>query len=300
MEEIFEIGDRASVLRDGKLVGTEVINRSSTSKLISMMVGRNLDEKFYKEKVPINDVIWRGEHLSSETGLIQDVNLEVRSGEILGLAGIRGSGYKELARMIGGADKISDGYLIDKENRKYRFNDPIDAISAGIGYLPDDRKGEGLILMLSIRQNITLPILNRISSGGWVNYDKTVKIANRYAKDLNIQAPSTDRSVEFLSGGNQQKVVMAKWLASGCRLLVLDGPTQGIDVGAKIEMYRLIASHVSAGGAVILVSSELPELMAIADRVMVIRDGRKVGEVIPDKSNQEEVLHMATAGEALN
>lgn len=175
MEEIFEIGDRASVIRDGKLVGTEEIRRSSTAKLVSMMVGHDLKEKFYKDNVPIGEPMWRGENLTNETGSVQDVNFEVCTGEILGLAGIRGSGFKELARLIGGIEPLSEGAIINSDGNQYRFQSPADAINAGIGYLPDDRKGEGLLLMMSLRENIVLPILQRISNRGWVRFPDSRK-----------------------------------------------------------------------------------------------------------------------------
>jgi ribose transport system ATP-binding protein len=224
------------------------------------------------------------------------VSFTIKEGEILGLAGLRGSGFKKLARLIGGIEPIEGGFLEDSSGERVLFKTPQDAIQMGIGYLPDDRKEEGLVLMSTVRNNIVLPILPRLSSYGWVNDHKTYEVANKYKNNLNIQTPSLDGSVEFLSGGNQQKVIMAKWLASNCRGLILDSPTQGIDVGAKIEMYKLIARHVKEGGAVILVSSELPELLAIADRVLVMHAGKVVGEVVAEKSSQEEILHMAAAG----
>lgn len=300
MEEIFKIGDRATVLRDGKLVGTEEIKKTSTAKLVSMMVGHDIKEKFFKENVQIGNIMWQGKNLSSETGSVQGVDFRVNEGEILGLAGIRGSGYKELARMIGGIEAISEGELTHQGEKKVRFRSSQDAIQAGIGYLPEDRKGEGLVLMMSLRQNVVLPILKRISKNGWVDKRQAVSTAEVYVENLNIQSPSIENSVEFLSGGNQQKVVLAKWLASKCSLLVMDEPTQGIDVGAKIEMYKLMAKHVQEGGAVVMVSSELPELLAIADRIIVMRQGRLVGEIVSSESNQHEVLHLAAAGQAIN
>ena len=299
MEEIFEVGDRASVIRDGKLIGTEEISKVSSSKLVSMMVGRAIKEKFYKEHLKLGKVFWKGENLVSENGAFTDINFEIHEGEILGLAGLRGSGFKDLGRVIAGVQSTANGKLIDKDGNQHVFKGPKDAINKGIGYLPDDRKGEGLVLMQTVRNNVVLPILERISGHGWVDDRKATKIANEYVKVMDIQTPSIFRPAEFLSGGNQQKVVMAKWLASQCKLLVMDEPTQGIDVGAKIEMYKLIAAHVINGGSVILVSSELPELLAIADRIMVIRQGQVVGEVISSKSNQEEVLHMAAAGKTI-
>ena len=296
MEEIFEIGDRASIIRDGKLIGTQEIDKVTSSEIISMMVGRTIKEKFIKENVKIGKMLWKGFNLSSDDGSVRDANFQLREGEILGLAGIRGSGFKELAKIIGGIEPIRDGFLEDFEDKRVSFKTPLDAINLGIGYLPDDRKGEGLILLMDVRNNIILPILRKLSFHGWVKDHETLRVANLYKKNLNIQTSSLERSVEFLSGGNQQKVILAKWLASKCQLLVLNEPTQGIDVGAKIEMYKLIANHVKGGGAVLLVSSELPELLAIADRIMVMRRGKIVGEVISSKSNQEEILHMAAAG----
>jgi ribose transport system ATP-binding protein len=296
MEEIFEVGDRASVLRDGKLIGTTNIEDVSSEKLISMMVGHTIEDKFYKETVAFGEVLWTGRNLLDDLGAVRDVDFYIREGEILGLAGLRGSGFKELARLVGGVTPITGGYLENKNRERIVLKTPQDAINMGIGYLPDDRKGEGLILIESVRNNIILPILPKLSSRGWVDDKKTTEVATKYKNSLDIHTPTLESSVEFLSGGNQQKVIIAKWLASNCRLLVLDAPTQGIDVGAKIEMYKLIADHVKSKGAVILVSSELPELLAIADRILVMRSGRLVGEVISKESSQEEILHMAAAG----
>ena len=296
MEEIFEVGDRASIIRDGKLIGTRDIEKVTSSEIISMMVGRTIKEKFYKEKIKFGNVLWKGFNISSEDGTVKNADIKLREGEILGIAGIRGSGFKELAKMIGGIEPIHIGFLENSEGEKKTFKTTLDAINSGIGYLPDDRKGEGLILLMNVRNNIILPILNKLSNYGWVNEREAMKVANYYKENLNIQASSLEKSVEFLSGGNQQKVVLAKWLASKCKLLVLNEPTQGIDVGSKIEMYKLMANHVRNGGTILLVSSELPELLAIADRIIVMLGGRIVGEVVSSKSNQEEVLHMAAAG----
>jgi ribose transport system ATP-binding protein len=259
MEEIFEVGDRASIIRDGKLIGTRDIEKVTSSEIISMMVGRTIKEKFYKEKIKFGNVLWKGFNISSEDGTVKNADIKLRG-------------------------------------EKKTFKTTLDAINSGIGYLPDDRKGEGLILLMNVRNNIILPILNKLSNYGWVNEREAMKVANYYKENLNIQASSLEKSVEFLSGGNQQKVVLAKWLASKCKLLVLNEPTQGIDVGSKIEMYKLMANHVRNGGTILLVSSELPELLAIADRIIVMLGGRIVGEVVSSKSNQEEVLHMAAAG----
>jgi len=294
MEEIFEVGDRASVIRDGSLIGTVDIDKTSSEKLIAMMVGRTIKEKFYKEKTRIGDFFWKGENLTNETRSINGVNFYIRCGEILGLAGLRGSGFKEFARMLGGVEPLTQGFLVNSKGEKKQPKNPSEAISEGIGYLPDDRKGEGLVIMQTVRNNVVLPIIHRLSRKGWVDDKRINDISRDYVKRLNIQTPGIDSSVEFLSGGNQQKVVLSKWLLTQPSLLLLDEPTRGIDVGAKREIYAFMSEFAKAGNAIIMISSELPEIMQMSDRIAVFREGRVVAIKNRTQFSQDSLMSLAS------
>jgi ribose transport system ATP-binding protein len=296
LEEVFAIGDRATVLRDGKRVGSQDLADLTSQDLIAMMVGRTLHDKYYKENVPIGEPVLSVDGLQDASGMAQDISFALRAGEILGFAGIRGSGFKEVPRIIGGVVSASGG-TIRMRGQQVSIVKPSDAISAGIGYLPEDRKSEGLILSLPVKDNIVLPILGELARNGVADAGRERRVAEEYVDNLDIRTPSINQRTQLLSGGNQQKVVLAKWLASRSQVLLLDEPTHGIDVGAKIEMYRLIARFVHDGGAVILVSSEIGELMAIADRILVLRDGCIVGELDPQTATEKQVLHLATLSE---
>lgn len=295
LQEVFGIGDRATVLRDGKVAGSEVLTEITSEDLIAMMVGRKLQERYYKEKVPIGQQVLRVEQLATADGILHDVSLQLRQGEILGLAGIRGSGFKQVLRVLAGVVPAARG-RIEVQGRVVPFASPADAIHAGIGYLPEDRKTEGLVLGLAVGNNINLPILPRLARAGFMNARLEDETATRYVEDLDIRTPSIRQPTQMLSGGNQQKVILAKWLASRSQILLFDEPTQGIDVGAKVEMYRLIAQFVRQGGSLVLVSSEIAELMSICDRILVVRDGRVVAEYDPSTTSEEQVLHRAAAG----
>ncbi len=295
LQEIFGIGDRATVLRDGKVVGSESLASMSAEDLVAMMVGRKLQERYYKEAIALGGSVFCVQGLATANRAVHDLSFELRQGEILGLAGIRGSGFKELLRSLAGILSSSEG-SVQVRGKTVTLRTPRDAIHNGIGYLPEDRKAEGLILSLSVKENIVLPILGQLANRGVTNPSREEQTATHFVQDLDIRTPSVAQLTEFLSGGNQQKVIMAKWLASRSQILLFDEPTQGIDVGAKVEMYRLIARFVREGGSLILVSSEVAELMSICDRIIVIRDGGIAGQFDPKQTSEEEIVHLATSG----
>ncbi|MCC7161136.1 MAG: sugar ABC transporter ATP-binding protein [Anaerolineae bacterium] len=294
MQEVFGIGDRATVLRDGRIVGTEELEELTTEDLVAMMVGRKLQERYYKEVVTPGDTVLELSDITTADYVVRGVSFRLRRGEILGVAGLRRSGFKEVLRVMAGVVPPKTG-TVKINDKPVSLLTPRDAIEAGIGYLPEDRKTEGLVLSLAVKNNIVLPILPRLGRWGLTNAGREKETAGHYVRDLEIRTPSMYQETEFLSGGNQQKVIMAKWLASHSQVLLFDEPTQGIDVGAKIEMYKLIARFVREGGALVMVSSEIAELMSICDRILVMRDGKIAGEFEPGTTTEEQVLQVVAS-----
>lgn len=294
LEEIKKIGDRATVLRDGKLISTTELKDVALSELISQMVGRDLDEQFPKEKFKVGEELLRAEHISTKEKL-RDCSFTLKGGEILGFAGLVGSGRTELMRAVTAADKRTAGeiYLRGKKVNIGKFKD---AVKNGIGLLTEDRKNQGLVLMMSVRSNITLVSLERVMDGIFINYRKEEQVSQEYIEKLNIKTPGSSQTVVNLSGGNQQKVVLAKWLFSQCRIIIFDEPTRGIDVGAKVEIYKLMNELVRQGIGVIMISSELPEILGMSDRIIVMHEGRISGELSGAEATQEKILHLATGG----
>lgn len=298
LEEVLEIGDRITVLRDGKLVGTiENVQgkpRDATAdRLVEMMVGRKLESVFPKCDAVKRDVFLRVEGLS-KSGMFEDISFEVRRGEILGVAGLMGSGRSEVMRAIFGAIRKDRG-TIRVSGKPVRINSPSDAIRMGIAYLTEDRKSEGIVLGLNVMENISLASLRSVSSQGVLSPVKEKALAEKFIQLLNIRPPKMFRLARNLSGGNQQKVVVAKWLSANCDLLILDEPTRGIDVGAKREIYELINLLASQGKAIIMISSELPEIVGLSDRVVVMREGRLVAELSGSDINEQTIIRYATA-----
>lgn len=296
LEEAKEIGDRATILRDGKRVATVNVNESTIDDFIKMMVGRTLDEQFPKIYIDHGGEYLRVEGLSRD-GFLEDISFSLYEGEVLGVAGLVGAGRTEMCRCIFGADPKTRGriYVLGEE---VIINTPKDAIKAGIGFLTENRKEEGLVLYMNIRENITLPILNSLAKSPLkiIDKNKQIEISNEYFNRLNIKAPSLERPVNELSGGNQQKVVLAKWLATNSKILIFDEPTRGIDVGAKVEIYELMNELIKQGVAILMVSSEMPEIIGMSDRIMVMCNGRITG-LIDDRScfDQELIMRYATA-----
>ena len=291
MREIFAIGDRVTVMRDGLTVGTREVEKTDVDELIRLMVGRTIDEQIAKREVEIGDPVLKVDGLSRE-GILAPISLSVGAGEILGVAGLMGSGRTELARAIFGADPIDAG-TVSVGGETLPAQDPAASIAAGLGFLTEDRKQQGLVLQMSVGENITLTNLNELSRYGFLDISAERERAGELVDKLHIRATSLDQETVNLSGGNQQKVVLARWLAAGCRVLLFDEPTRGIDVGAKAEIYELIGELVERGVAVVLISSEMPELLGLADRVAVMHEGTLQGILNRDEANQERIMELA-------
>lgn len=300
LEEAFEIADRITVLRDGRYIGTKDIygDEVSVDDIIRMMVGRELTELFPKKQVKIGSPVLRVDHLAKGSQLY-DINFRLNKGEILGFFGLVGAGRTELARVIFGLEKTDRGsiYLDEQE---VKIDNPWTALEHGIAYVPEDRQAQGLVLPMSITHNITLPVVDKFSTMSWINEYKETAEAKRYADILQVKAYGLWEQVAKLSGGNQQKVVLAKWLATNPKILILDEPTRGIDVGAKVAVHEFVGKLVSRGVAIIMISSELPEVLAMSDRVMVMFEGRIVDEFSREDATQDRVLSAAVGMRAEN
>lgn len=290
MEEIKQIGDRATIFRDGALTGEiENCKVADMDQVISMIVGRTLDEKFPARESHIGEVALEVKGLEVPN-TINDISFKVHKGEVLGFSGLVGSGRTSTAKAIVGAIPRSKGEIY-VHGREVRINSPLDAISQGIGYLPEDRKTEGLILSKSVKENITLASLTqRFYKGFIIDHKKEAVVSEEYREKLRIKTPGINRQVKFLSGGNQQKVVFAKWLCSEVDVYIFDEPTRGIDVGAKSEIYQIINELVAQGAAVIVISSELPEILGVCDRVIVMRDGWITANIDRADATQEKIM----------
>lgn len=295
MEEIFEIADRVTVLRDGMYIGTRDINQLTKDSLISMMVGRELKELFPKENIQVGPPVLQVKNLT-RNGVFYNISFEVKKGEILGIAGLIGSGRSEVMRAIFGADPIDSGEII-LEGKKVSIRSPSEAIRYGIAMVTEDRKELSLILCRSIKENMTLTSLNKLCKGPFCLLPKERQEAMEMMRKLSIKARDINQPVINLSGGNQQKVVLAKWMLTSPKVLILDEPTRGIDVAAKSEIHRLISNLAKEGMAVIMVSSEMPEVMGMSDRILVMKNGRIKGEFLRGKVTQEEILECAVGGE---
>lgn len=291
MEEIFEIADRVTIIRDGSFVRTANIGDVTEKELISWMVGREMNEMYPKAKVDIGEVILKVEHLCKE-GMIRDISFEVRQGEIFGVAGLAGAGRTEMAECLSGLMHYDSGnvefYGKPMHVRSYR-----DAVDSGFVYISEDRKKYGLSVPMTIKENLTMSILYKISKSGFIDFRQEEGIVDDYMKRLQVKAPDREFVVENLSGGNQQKVLVAKALCAKPRLLILDEPTRGVDVGAKSEIHRIISNLAKEGLSIIMISSDMPELLGMSDRLMVIKAGMKTGELLRDEFSQEKILEMA-------
>ena len=290
MEEIKQIGDRATIFRDGALTGEiENCKVADMDQVINMIVGRTLDEKFPARESHIGEVALEVRGLEVPN-TIYDISFQVHKGEVLGFSGLVGSGRTSTAKAIVGAIPRSKGEIY-VHGKEVRINSPRDAISQGIGYLPEDRKTEGLILSKSVKENITLASLTKKFYKGFIiDHKKEAVVSEEYREKLRIKTPGINRQVKFLSGGNQQKVVFAKWLCSEVDVYIFDEPTRGIDVGAKSEIYQIINDLVAQGAAVIVISSELPEILGVCDRVIVMRDGWITANIDRADATQEKIM----------
>ncbi len=291
MEELFEIGDRVTVLRDGQYIGTYPIREVSTDQLVRLMANRELKEHFPKQKATIGDEVLRVEGLTREQ-VLEDIHFSLHRGEILGIAGLLGAGRTELARAIFGVDRITSGNIY-VHGKPVSIKSPAQAIRMGMGFLTEDRKNQGLVLVLSVNENISLPNLDRLSRLGFVDPSAERELGKRYVKELRIKTSGLQQKVMYLSGGNQQKVVLSKWLARECDILIFDEPTRGIDVGAKVEIYQLMNQLTARGVGIIMISSELPEILGMSDRILVMHHGRIRAEYKREEATQEKILSAA-------
>ncbi len=291
LDQVFEICDRGTVLRDGEYIATVQLADTAEEEIIRLMVGRTLDQQYPKLPARRGAEALRVERLN-RAGALHDINFSAYSGEILGIAGLVGAGRTELMRAIFGADPIDSGRIIIF-GQATDVKSPQAAIHAGMGLLPEDRKQEGLVLLLSVLHNMSMASLDKLTSGLLLRLDYERAQAAGFVDKLRIATPGVSQKAQFLSGGNQQKVVLAKWLASQSKILIFDEPTRGIDVGAKVEVYHLMNSLVESGVAVIMVSSEMPELLGMSDRVLVMREGRIRAELSRQEATQEKILAAA-------
>jgi len=294
MDELKEISDRVTVMRDGEYVGTLPTASTSVDTIISMMVGRSLTEtKTEVRDLPKHDVVLEVRNLRREPA-IKDVSFSLRKGEILGFAGLMGAGRTEVARAIFGADPLDGGEIIVR-GRTVKIRSPRDAVRLGIGYLSEDRKRFGLATGMDVATNIVMPCLNRfLSLRTFLRMGAIKETARSYIKQLRIKTPSEAQEARLLSGGNQQKIVIAKWLARDCEILFFDEPTRGIDVGAKNEIYKLLNALADQGRAIVMISSELPEILRMSHRIAVMCEGRLTGELPAEGTTQEDIMRLAT------
>ncbi|CAN0554381.1 unnamed protein product [Ectocarpus sp. 12 AP-2014] len=291
MSEVFRLADRITVLRDGKHVVTGDAQDFTREKLIAAMVGRAVDERRSGLVVSDLPVALRTEGLSHGSA-VRDISLDLHAGEVLGVAGLMGAGRTELARLMAGVDQ-PDGGAMMLFDTSFQPTSVADAIQAGVAYLPEDRKTQGLVLSLSVADNIALPSLGTLSQSGWLSMAKLKALAKEWSSKLAIRAASPDVAADTLSGGNQQKVAIAKWLAIAPEVILLDEPTRGVDVGAKAEIYTLIRDLAAQGTAVMVISSELPEVLQISDRIAVMAQGRIAGIVSAADATEESLLELA-------
>jgi ribose transport system ATP-binding protein len=294
VEEIFDIADRVTVLRDGKNVATSDAHELDKARLIQMMVGRAVDSIFPKDKRPRGPEALRVQGLERK-GVLHGINFTAYEGEILGIAGLMGAGRTELARAIFGADAIDAGEVYIQRKRVH-IRSPYDAIRNGMSLLTEDRKGQGLVLQMPVKDNIVLAGLQTVSRGPLLDRAKVRQVAGEYVEELDIKTPNLDRAIKFLSGGNQQKAILAKWLHTGAKILIFDEPTRGIDVGAKAEVHRLMNRLAQQGACIIMISSELPEVLGMSDRILVMAEGRLVAELSREQATQELIMTYATGG----
>ena len=297
LSEIFEIADEVSILRDGRLVSTQEIGEVTEASLIKNMVGHAVNDIFDREKTTSdeNPVVLEVKDLYRK-GVFEPISFKVRAGEVIGFSGLIGAGRTEIMRCIFGLDK-ADGGEIYLNGQKLDIHNPMDAIRAGICMVSEDRRKEGIVPAMSVRENITLPSLRWISKGGVVDRKQDGEICENYIQSLAIKTPSSEQAIGNLSGGNQQKCCLAKWLAREPRLIIMDEPTRGIDVGAKAEIHNLIDNLTKQGIAVIMISSELPEIIGASDRIVVLYEGKKMAE-FNSKTDviTQEVLMEAASG----
>ena len=297
MDEIFTISDSVTVLRDGRFIGTDPIGNLDKDKIIKMMVGRELSEVFKHEKANVSDEECMAVK-NFNNSYLKGISFTLKRGEILGFAGLVGAGRTELARAIFGIDKIDSGEIY-VNGKRVSIKSPKDAIDLGIGYVPENRKSEGLFLMHTIKYNTSIAVLEKFIKLVGVNSKYENELIAKYAKSLSVKMTSPEQKVQFLSGGNQQKIVLGKWMAAEPDIFILDEPTRGVDVGAKAEIYQLIFELAKLGKSVILISSEMEEIINLSNRIIVMHEGKITGELNnseAEKARQEEIMWFASGG----
>lgn len=297
LDEIFEIADRVAVLRDGCSVGTKVVAETSKKELIAMMIGREMTKQFPPRDVPIGSELLRAENIS-DGKKVKGVSFHVCRGEVLGFAGLVGAGRTETMRMVFGADHRRSGHIY-LDGKEIRIHSPRDSVRNKIAFVTEDRKGEGLLLSKRVRTNIVMVALDKIKKHGLLNLTLERDAALKYVSEMKVVTPSIQQKVMYLSGGNQQKVVVAKWLFSDSEVMILDEPTRGIDVGAKLEIYELINRLAAQGKAIIVVSSDMEEILGISDRIIVMHEGKIAGEVQKNEFSAKLISEYAIGGAAL-
>ncbi|MCL1950664.1 MAG: sugar ABC transporter ATP-binding protein [Turicibacter sp.] len=293
MEEIFRICDRITVMRDGKSVDTKNIPDTSFEEVVKKMVGRELTDRFPKRSPKIGEVVFEAQNLHGNG--FKDVNFSLRRGEIVGVAGLMGAGRTEIMRTIFGLDAKHKGKTF-VNGKEVNIKNPKQAVAHGIGFVTEDRKTEGLILDFSVRENISIPSLKSLTGKGLLKRKQEDDFSEELIKKLTVKTASREIPVKSLSGGNQQKVVIAKWIGVGSKILILDEPTRGVDVGAKREIYQLMNELTAQGVSILMVSSELPEILGMSDRILVVHEGKINGELMQVEATQEKIMTYATGG----
>lgn len=294
MEEIFELCDRITVLRDGSYIGVKNIPETNMNEIVKMMIGREIGERYPSRNVKIGKEVLKVKELTRK-GTFHDVNFSVRAGEVLGVSGLMGAGRTEIMQAIFGNLSYESG-TIEIDGKEVKISNPRQAMEHGIGFITEDRKTEGLMLDKSIRENISLCNLRRISKSSVISREAEKNMVAEAIKDLHIKCFGPYHECNNLSGGNQQKVVLAKWILTNPKILILDEPTRGVDIGAKKEIYSIINKLAAQGVAIIMVSSELPEVLGMSDNIMVVREGEVRGIISYEEANQERVMTLATGG----
>lgn len=294
MEEIFELCDRITVLRDGSYIGVKNIPETNMNEIVKMMIGREIGERYPSRNVKIGKEVLKVKELTRK-GTFHDVNFSVRAGEVLGVSGLMGAGRTEIIQAIFGNLSYESG-TIEIDGKEVKISNPRQAMEHGIGFITEDRKTEGLMLDKSIRENISLCNLRRISKSSVISREAEKNMVAEAIKDLHIKCFGSYHECNNLSGGNQQKVVLAKWILTNPKILILDEPTRGVDIGAKKEIYSIINKLAAQGVAIIMVSSELPEVLGMSDNIMVVREGEVRGIISYEEANQERVMTLATGG----
>lgn len=296
--EVFELADRVTVFRDGQYINTKKVSETNEHELISMMVGRTIDNLFPKQEATIKDVVLEVRNLNRDP-YTKDVSFSLRAGEIVGMAGLVGAGRSETAQVIFGILPAQSGEILIN-GKAVKINHPTEAVAHGIAYVPEDRGSQGLIREMNIRENLSMAVLEEVSSGTFINYGTEKQLARRAIDQFSIRAYSTEQIANKLSGGNQQKVVVGKWLMSSPRILIMDEPTRGVDVGAKSEIHRLMSELAAERGlAILMISSELPEILGMSDRILVMRGGEIVAEFTREQATQEKIAAAMMSAEHL-